>query len=174
MNTKRTASELIRPAAMSRLSLAARIAEHFEAYPAVPYTVEPRECPALQIYTRELNDTFPNISLPMWCAFRDALRFIAALSEPLAHGPVVLSSAPKSRIPWFFVYKVLATLINDAHVPQFHHSAQTRGYCPRGRFYIETYKGRFGAGYIVHFPSEKHAPGRHCIDYYINTKETQS
>ena len=65
-------------------------------------------------------------------------------------------------------------MFNDPNRPTYHHTGQISGYCPRNGYRIEPYDGRFGRGYRVHYPSAKASPGRHQVEYYIYTKETQS
>ena len=55
----------------------------------------------------------------------------------------------------------------------YHHTARGKGYVPSHRYFVESYKGRFGEGYIVKFPnneSAKKSNNYFDIRYYIKAQ----
>ena len=53
---------------------------------------------------------------------------------------------------------------------ELHHSARSRGYVHSGRPYISLYQGRFGNGFIYHYPNNqscRKSNQYHDIEYWI-------
>ena len=56
----------------------------------------------------------------------------------------------------------------------YHHTARQKGYVPSRRYFVDTYNGRYGKGFIVKFPnneSERHSNNYYDIRYYIKASE---
>ena len=168
-------TESITPTLLYYIDYAARVREHFETF-YCPFYVSARDIPPCECGSRGVWHCFPFASVPILDAAERAVAYTACLRERALHGTVrFLSTGPAIKaIPFSFVLAVLQTMLDDPNHPTYHHTGQIRGYCSRNGYAIEPYNCRFGRGYRVHYPSAKASPGRHKVEYYINTKEAQS
>lgn len=148
---------------------------HFAMF-HTPFRVPPGHIPPCECGPHDVWHCFPFASDVVLNAAEHAVAYAASLREHAWHGYIIYppTEAPTETIPFSFVHAVLQTMLDDPNRPTYHHTGQIKGYCRRNGYTIEPYNGRFGRGYRVHYPSAKASPGRHQVEYYINTKETQS
>lgn len=168
-------TESITPTLLHYIDYAARVQNHFKMFYSTFY-VSPRGIPSCEYSPRGVRYFFPFASAVILRAAERAIAYTARLREYALDGGFKLypMEAPTEPIPFSFVHAVLQTMLDDPNRPTYHHTGQIKGYCRRNGYTIELYNGRFGRGYRVHYPSAKASPGRHQVEYYINTKETQS
>lgn len=157
------------------IDYAARVQNHFTMF-RYPFCVSAKHIPSCESSPRGVWHYFPFASVPVLNAAEHAVAYTARLRECALFGDFMLlpMDAPPEFIPFSFVHAVLQTLLKDPNRPLYDHSGQIRGYCRRNGYAIEPYNGRFGRGYRLHYPSAKASPGRHQVEYYINTEEAQS
>lgn len=168
-------TESIKFTLLRYIDYAARVQNHFIMFPA-PFRVSARHIPPCECRPCDVWHYFPFASVPVLNAAERAIAYTARLREYELLGDFMLlpMEAPPESIPFSFVHAVLQTMLCDINRPTYHHTGQIKGYCRRNGYAIELYDGRFGRGYRVHYPSAKASPGRHKVEYYIYTKETQS
>lgn len=170
-----TNTEPIRQTLLQYIVYAACAHNHFKMFSS-SFCVSARHIPPCECRPCDVWHYFPFASAPVLNAAQHAVAFTSHLREYALFGDFMLlpmETIPES-IPFSFVHAVLQTLLDDPNRPTYHHTGQINGYCRRNGYAIEPYNGRFGRGYRVHYPSAKASPGRHQVEYYINTKETQS
>ena len=169
-NTESTQTTLLQ-----YIDYAARVQNHFTIFP-IPFRVAPVHIPPYECGPQDVRHCFPFASAAVLNAAEHAVAYAVSLLEHAWLGYIIYppTEAPTESIPFSFVHAVLQTMLDDPNRPTYHHTGQIRGYCRRNGYTIEPYNGRFGRGYRVHYPSAKASPGRHRVEYYINTKETQS
>jgi len=157
------------------IDYAARVQNHFKMF-CIPFCVSSQHIPPYECHPFTVWRCFSCASVPILNAAEHAIAYTVRLRAHARVGRIIFpdTDAPPESIPFSFVYDVLQTLLDDPNCPTYHHTGQIRGYCRRNGYAIEPYNGRFGRGYRVHYPSAKASPGRHEVEYYINTKETQS
>ena len=167
-------TESITPTLLYYIDYAARVQNHFKMFP-FSFRVSTRDIPSCRCSPRGVWQSFPFASVVILNAAERAITYTARLYERALDGDFMLLSmeAPTGTIPFSFVHAVLQTLSDDPNRPSYHHTGQISGYCRRNGHTIEPYNGRFGRGYRIHYPSAKASPGRHQVEYYINTKEVQ-
>lgn len=148
---------------------------HFKMFSS-PFCVSARHIPPCECGPHEVRRFFPFASDHVLNAAQYAVVYTSCLREYALAGDFMLFpvGAPPESIPFSFVHTILQAMLDDPNHPVYHHTGQIRGYCRRNGYAIESYNGRFGRGYRVHYPSAKASPGRHEVEYYINTKEAQS
>ena len=168
-------TESITPTLLYYIDYAARVQNHFKMF-SCAFPVSIRDIPSCRCSQRGVGHFFPLASVGILRAAERAITYTARLYEHALDGAFMLppTGAPTSTIPFSFVHAVLQTMLNDPNRPSYHHTGQIKGYCRRNGYTIEPYNGRFGRGYRVHYPSAEASPGRHQVEYYINTKEVQS
>lgn len=168
-------TESIKSTLLLYIDYAARVQNHFTMFPA-PFCVSARHIPPCECHPCGVWHCFPFASVPVLNAAQYAVAYTSRLREYALFGDFMLIplEAPTKSIPFSFVHAVLQTLLDDPNHPTYHHTGQITGYCRRNGYTIEPYNGRFGCGYRMHYPSAKASPGRHKVEYYINTKEVQS
>lgn len=168
-------TESIRPTLLQNIVCAARTQDYFTMF-STPFRLTPRHIPPCGCNPHDVRRCFPFASDVVLNAAEHAVAYAASLREQAWVGRIMYppTGAPPESIPFSFVHAVLQTLLDDPNRPTYHHTGQIKGYCRRNGYTIEPYNGRFGRGYRVHYPSAKASPGRHQVEYYINTKETQS
>lgn len=166
--------ESITPTLLYYIDYAARVQNHFKMFPC-RFHVSARDIPSCRCTLRDTWHCFPFASGRILHPAERAIAYTARLYEHALDGDFTLlpMEAPTETIPLSFVHAVLQTLLDDPNRPTYHHTGQIKGYCRRNGYTIEPYDGRFGRGYRVHYPSAKASPGRHQVEYYINTKEVQ-
>lgn len=157
------------------IDYAARAQNYFTTF-STPIHLAPGDIPPCKCGPRGVWHYFTFASVPVLNAAEHAVAYAASLREHARLGRIIYppTEAPTESIPFSFVHAVLQTLLNDPNRPLYDHTGQITGYCRRNGYAIEPYNGRFGRGYRVHYPSAKASPGRHQVEYYIYTKETQS
>ena len=165
-------TELIKPTLLQYIVYAACTQDHFAMF-YTPFRVPPGHIPPCECGPHEVRRCFPFASPVVLNAAEHAVAYTARLREHALFGDFMLipTEAPPESIPFSFVLAVLQTMLDDPNRPTYHHTSQIKGYCRRNGYTIEPYNGRFGRGYRVHYPSAKASPGRHQVEYYINTKE---
>lgn len=165
-------TESITPTLLYYIDYAARVQDHFKTF-YCPFYVSVQDIPPCECDLRAVGYYFRFASGRIWHPAERAIAYTARLRERALQGSVrFLSTGPSNAtIPFSFVHAVLQTMLADPNHPTYHHTGQIKGYCRRNGYAIETYNGRFGCGYRVHYPSAKASPGRHQVEYYINTKE---
>lgn len=168
-------TESIVPTLLQHIDYAARVQNHFKTF-SCPLNVLSFNVPPCECDPRCVWDSFPFASPAILNAAERALVYAVCLREyamlcPILYHPI---ESEIETTPFSFVHAVLQTLLDDPNRPTYHHTGQISGYCRRNGYAIEPYNGRFGRGYRVHYPSEKVSPGRHKVEYYINTVEVQS
>lgn len=165
-------TESITPTLLYYIDYAARVQNHFKMF-HFPFRVSTRDIPSCRFNPRGIWHCFPFVSSRIFYPAERAITYTARLYEHALDGDFMLlpDLAPTEDIPLSFVHAVLKTLLDDPNRPFYHHTGQIKGYCRRNGYTIEPYNGRFGRGYRVHYPSAKASPGRHQVEYYINTKE---
>lgn len=168
-------TESITPTLLYYIDYAARVQNHFKMF-SCSFRVSTRDIPSCRCRLRDIWHCFPFASTVVFKAAERAIAYTAHLYEHALDGDFMLlpMEAPTSSTPLSFIHAVLKTMMDDPNRPFYHHTGQIKGYCRRNGYAIEPYNGRFGRGYRVHYPSAKESPGRHQVEYYINTKETQS
>ena len=169
-NTESTQTTLLQ-----YIDYAARVQNHFAMF-RVPFCVSARHIPPCECSPRGVWHYFPFASVPVLNAAEHAVAYATRLRARSRLGYIIFPDTEPQpvSIPFSFVHAVLQTMLDDPNHPAYHHTGQIRGYCRRNGYAIEPYNGRFGRGYRVHYPSAKASPGRHQVEYYINTKEVQS
>lgn len=167
-------TESITPTLLYYIDYAARVQNHFKMFHC-SFRVSTRDIPSCRCSQRGVRHCFPFVSVGILSAAERAIAYTARLYEYALDGDFMLppTKGPTGPIPFSFVHAVLQTLLYDPNRPSYHHTGQITGYCHRNGYAIEPYNGRFGRGYRVHYPSAKASPGRHRVEYYINTKEEQ-
>lgn len=168
-------TESIKQTLLQYIDYAACVQNRFKMFP-VPFRVVPRHVPLDDCDPHDVWHCFQFASVPVLNAAEHAVAYASRLREYVLFGYIIYppTEAPPESIPFSFVHAVLQTLLGDPNRPAYHHTGQISGYCRRNGYAIEPYNGRFGRGYRVHYPSAKASPGRHKVEYYINTKEAQS
>ena len=168
-------TESITPTLLYYIDYAARVQNHFKMF-SCSFPVSVRDIPSCRFNPRGIWLCFPFVSSRIFYPAERAIAYTARLYEHALDGDFMLlpALAPTETIPFSFVHAVLQTMLNDPNRPFYHHTGQIKGYCRRNGYTIESYNGRFGRGYRVHYPSAEASPGRHQVEYYINTKEVQS
>ena len=84
---------------------------------------------------------------------KDAIEFIESMSKKPKHQGFSAKIVGRKRV----------TLT-------YHHRAMRRGYIGVERSYTESYKGRFGSGFILHRPTKECRSNQyHVIEYYIES-----
>lgn len=169
-----TNTESITPTLLHYIDYAARVQNHFKTF-YCPFYVSGAGIPPCEFGLRDVWHCFPFVSARILHPAERAIAYTARLRERALQGTVrFLSTGPSNEtIPFSFVHAVLQILLADPNRPTYHHTGQIKGYCRRNGYSIEPYNGRFGRGYRIHYPSAKASPGRHPVEYYINTKEAQ-
>ena len=154
------------------IDYAARVQNHFKMF-SCPLNVSSWDIPPCECGPRGVWHYFTFASVPVLNAAEHAVAYAASLLEHAWLGRIIYppTETPPESIPFSFVHTILQTMLDDPNRPAYHHTAQIKGYCRRNGYVIEPYNGRFGRGYRVHYPSAKASPGRHKVEYYINTKE---
>ena len=160
---------------LQHIDYAARVQNHFIMFP-IPVCVSGWHFPSRDCSRYDVWRCFHFASTLVLKAAEHAVAYTNRLMEHSRFGNIIYppTEAPPESIPFSFVLAVLLTMLDDPNRPVYHHTGQIGGYCRRNGYAIEPYNGRFGRGYRVHYPSAKASPGRHQVEYYINTKETQS
>lgn len=168
-------TESIKQTLLRNIACAAFTQYHLTTFSA-PFRIAPGYLPPCGCSPRDVWHCFPFASDVVLNAAEHAVAYTASLREHARVGYIIYPRTDDATetIPFTFVYTVLRTLLDDPNRPAYHHTGQIRGYCRRNGYAIEPYNGRFGRGYRVHYPSAKASPGRHHVEYYINTKEAQS
>lgn len=165
-------TESIVPTLLYYIDYAARVRNHFKMF-SCPFRVSTRDIPSCRYIQDGVRHYFPFVSVGILSAAERAIAYTARLYERALDGDFMLLPmvVPTEAIPFSFVHAVLQILLADPNRPTYHHTGQISGYCRRNGYVIEPYNGRFGRGYRIHYPSAKASPGRHQVEYYINTKE---
>ena len=168
-------TESITPTLLYYINYAALVQNHFKMFHC-SFLVSTRDIPSCRSSLRDVWHCFPFVSGRILHPAERAIAYTARLYEHALDGNFELlpMEAPTSTIPLSFVHDVLQILLDDPNRPNYHHTGQIKGYCRRNGYSIEPYNGRFGRGYRIHYPSAKASPGRHLVEYYINTKEVQA
>ena len=167
--------ESIRPTLLQYINYAARAQNHFKMF-SCPLNISSWNIPSCECGAMDVRHCFPFASAVVLNAAEHAIAYTARLREYALFGDLMLLplEAPTATIPFLFVHAVLRTMLSNPNRPTYHHTGQITGYCRRNGYTIEPYSGRFGRGYRVHYPSAKASTGRHQVEYYIYTQETQS
>lgn len=157
------------------INYAALAQNHFKMF-SCPLNVSSWNIPPCECGPQDVRHCFSFASAAVLNAAERAVTHTTRLREYAQRWSIIYIPIETliETIPFSFVHAVLQTMLDDPNRPTYHHTGQIRGYCRRNGYAIEPYNGRFGRGYRVHYPSAKESPGRHQVEYYINTKEVQS